>query len=172
MNAFWALIPIILIRFGLLGMLDKKALKRAAFVPLLVVKEKIAYWFYQITNVLVFLYLFFIRIRIDYSLFYIGLIVYGFGIIVCIISTFNFAKPKKNGINIKGLYQVSRNPMYVGYFIYFLGCVLLTRSLTLLAILIVFQISEHWIILSEERWCTKEFGEEYIAYMNRVRRYF
>ena len=171
MSAFWLLIPFILIRFVLLGVLDKKALKRAAFFPLLVGKEKIAYLFYQITNVLIFLYLFFLKIRIGYPLFYIGLTVYGLGIIVCIVSMFNFAKPKKNGITLKGLYLVSRNPMYVGYFIYFLGCVLLTHSLILLALLVVFQISAHWIILSEERWCTKEFGEEYISYMNRVRRY-
>ncbi len=36
---------------------------------------------------------------------------------------------------------------------------------------IVFQISAYWIILSEERWCVKKFGEEYINYMNKVRRY-
>ena len=95
MNSFWTLIPIILIRFGLLGILDKKALKRAAFFPSLVGKEKTAYWFYQIANVLIFLYLFFLEIRMDYPLFYIGLAVYGFGIIVCIVSTFNFAKRSK-----------------------------------------------------------------------------
>jgi protein-S-isoprenylcysteine O-methyltransferase Ste14 len=36
---------------------------------------------------------------------------------------------------------------------------------------LVFQISSHWIILSEERWCVKQFGDEYIDYMKRVRRY-
>lgn len=68
-------------------------------------------------------------------------------------------------------YRISRNPMYVACFIYFLGCVLLTQSLILLAILIVFQISAHWIIRSEERWCIKKFGEEYKSYMSEVRRY-
>jgi protein-S-isoprenylcysteine O-methyltransferase Ste14 len=36
---------------------------------------------------------------------------------------------------------------------------------------LVFQISAHWIILSEERWCVNKFGQEYINYMNKVRRY-
>ncbi len=75
------------------------------------------------------------------------------------------------GINLNGLYRVSRNPMYIAYFIYFLGCALLTHSLILLALLICFQVSAHWIILSEEKWCIKKFGEEYIKYMNKVRRY-
>ncbi len=171
MNAAWALVPFILIRFGLLGLLDKNALKRAAFFPLLLGKEKIAYLLYQAANVLLFLYLFFLKISMENPWFYSGFIVYGLGIIVCIASMFNFAKPKENGIMLKGLYRVSRNPMYVGYFIYFLGCVLLTRSLILFAFLMVFQISAHWIILSEERWCINEFGEEYKNYMSKVRRY-
>ncbi|MEY8001418.1 isoprenylcysteine carboxylmethyltransferase family protein [Clostridium sp. Mt-5] len=172
MNAFLTVIPIILIRFGLLSILDKEALKRAAYFPPLIGSEKIAFWFYQISNILILLYLFFLKIKNDSFWSCAGLIIYSLGVILCIVSVSNFAKPKKDGINLKGLYKISRNPMYVAYFIYFLGCVLLTHSWILLGLLIIFQISTHWIILSEERWCIKKFGEEYINYMNRVRRYF
>lgn len=171
MNAFIIVIPLILIRFGLLSLLDKEALKRAAFFAPLIGKEKVAYWFYQISNILIIVYLCFLKITTDPNWLYLGLVIYGVGILLCIITVFNFAKPEKNGINLKGLYRVSRNPMYVAYFVYFLGCVLLTHSLILLAILLVFQISTHWIILSEERWCMKKFGESYIDYMSNVRRY-
>ena len=171
MNAFLTVIPIILIRYGLLNMINKEALKRASFFAPLIGKEKVAFWVYQITTALILLYLFLLKIRIDSAWFYIGLIIYSLGIILYVVSIINYAKPKKNGINLNGLYHVSRNPMYVAYFIYFLGCVLLTRSWVLLLLLIIFQISVHWIILSEERWCIKEFGEEYIKYMNKVRRY-
>jgi protein-S-isoprenylcysteine O-methyltransferase Ste14 len=171
MNAFLIVIPLILIRFGLLSILDKESLKRAAYFAPLLGKEKVAYLFYQISNSLIIVYLCFLKIRTDDYWFYIGILIYGLGVLLCIISVFDFAKPKENGINLKGLYRVSRNPMYVAYFIYFLGCVLLTRSLVLLVILIVFQISAHWIIWSEERWCIEKFGDEYINYMNKVRRY-
>jgi protein-S-isoprenylcysteine O-methyltransferase Ste14 len=134
-------------------------------------KEKPAYLIYQIATVFIFFYPFFLRVGTDSLLFYIGLAVYSLGILVFTASVFNFAKPDKNGINQKGLYRISRNPMYIGYFIYFLGCVLLTSSIVLLAALIVFQISAHWIILSEERWCINEFGESYVNYMKKVRRY-
>ncbi|WP_460648037.1 methyltransferase family protein [Lacrimispora xylanolytica] len=70
-----------------------------------------------------------------------------------------------------GFYQISRNPMYVGYFIFFLGCCVLTRSWLLVASLMVFQVSGHWIIRSEERWCIEKFGQEYTSYMDKVRRY-
>jgi protein-S-isoprenylcysteine O-methyltransferase Ste14 len=171
MNAFWLLVPILMIRYVLMGMLNKAALKRAAFYPPPIEKEKPAFILYQIANVFLFLYLIFLTIQAEGALFAIGLTVYGLGIIVCTASVFSFAKPEKNGINQNGLYRISRNPMYIGYFIYFLGCVLLTRSLVLFASLAVFQISAHWIILSEERWCAKEFGESYLSYMKKVRRY-
>lgn len=171
MNGFLLLIPFLLIRFGLLSMLNKEGLKRAALFAPLIGREKIAYWFYQISNILIFIYLFFLKVTTDRYWVYAGLVTYGLGILLCIASVSNFAKPAENGINLKGLYRISRNPMYMAYFIYFLGCVLLTRSLLLLAILMVFQISSHWIILSEERWCIKKFGERYKNYMNKVRRY-
>jgi protein-S-isoprenylcysteine O-methyltransferase Ste14 len=171
MNAILTVIPLILIRFGLLSLLDKEALKRAAFFAPLIGKEKVAYWFYQISNILMFIYLCFLKITTDPYWFYIGLALFGLGCLLCVVSVSNFANPAKSGINLRGLYRVSRNPMYVAYFIYFLGCVLLTHSFVLLVILFIFQISAHWIIRSEERWCVKKFGDEYINYMNKVKRY-
>jgi protein-S-isoprenylcysteine O-methyltransferase Ste14 len=171
MNAFWLLIPLLLIRYGVLGLLNKMALKRAAFFPPMAGNEKSAYMIYQISTLFILIYPFFLKVRTGGTLFFIGIAVYGLGIIVYTASTISFASPEKNGINQNGLYRISRNPMYIGYFIYFLGCVLLTGSVELFVILVIFQISAHWIILSEERWCINEFGESYISYMKHVRRY-
>jgi protein-S-isoprenylcysteine O-methyltransferase Ste14 len=171
MNAFLTVIPLILIRFVLLSLLDKEALKRAAHFAPMIGKERVAFWVYEISNILIFVYLCFLKITTDSYWFYIGLVIYGLGVLLCLVTVLNFAEPAENGINQKGLYQISRNPMYVVYFIYFLGCCLITQSLLLLVIVFVFQISAHWIILSEERWCIEKFGQEYINYMNKVRRY-
>ncbi len=171
MNAFMAILPLLIIRFGILSILDKDSLKRAAHFAPLIGKERSAYWIYQISNLLIFAYLCFLKIKTASHLLYPGLVIYGLGVLLCLVSVINFAEPEGNGINLKGIYRISRNPMYVAYFIYFLGCTMLTQSLPLLGILVIFQISAHWIILSEERWCVQKFGEEYINYMNKVRRY-
>ena len=151
MNALLTAVPLLLIRFGLLSIISKGALKRAAYFAPLIGKEKVAYWFYQISNIAIFVYLGFIKITTVPFWLYTGLVIYGLGILLCIQSVVDYAKPK--------------------YFIYFLGCALLTQSLILLVLLLAFQIATHWIILSEERWCVKNFGEEYIQYMYKVRRY-
>jgi len=82
----------------------------------------------------------------------------------------DFASPSEDGINQNGLYRFSRNPMYLSYFLYFIGCVILTRSVILCGIVVLFQIASHWIILSEERWCMNTFGDAYRQYMKTVRR--
>jgi protein-S-isoprenylcysteine O-methyltransferase Ste14 len=171
MNAFLTIIPLIIIRYGLLGVISKESLNRASFFAPLIGREKIALWGYQITNILMLLYLLLLKIRTDSNWFYMGLFIYSLGIVLYAVSIISYSRPRMNGINSNGLYRISRNPMYVSYFIYFLGCVLLTHSWVLLVILIAFQISVHWIILSEERWCIKQFGEQYLKYMNKVRRY-
>ncbi|MEA4846147.1 MAG: isoprenylcysteine carboxylmethyltransferase family protein [Clostridiaceae bacterium] len=171
MSAVITVIPIFIIRYTLLSMLNKEALRRAAFFAPLAGRERIAYWVYQITTLFIIIDLILLKIRTDSAWFHIGLIIYGLGLVLYAISVVNYAKPEANGINLKGLYRMSRNPMYIAYFICLSGCALMSYSWTLLALLIIFQISSHWIILSEERWCIEKFGEEYRRYMNKVRRY-
>ena len=62
--------------------------------------------------------------------------------------------------------------MYAAYFVCFMGCVLLTRSPVLFEAAAAFQISGHWLILGEEAWCIQQFGQVYVQYMRKVRRYF
>lgn len=172
MFGFLLIIPFFLIRFILLSCLNKDAVARAAYFAPLQKNEHIVYYTYQLSQTLILIYLFFISIKIDISwMFYLGMGVYLMGIGFLTISIIHFATSPNDGLNIRGIYKFSRNPMYVSYFVYFIGCVLLTQSFSLFVIVIIFQISAHWIILSEERWCIQKFHERYIQYMKEVRRY-
>jgi len=166
------LIPFLLIRFGLLPVLDKQAVRRAAHFPPMIGAEKAAYWLYQLFTAAIFVCPFFLRVAADPAwLLCAGVSVYALGITACIVSVMNFARPSESGVNRSGLYRLSRNPMYLAYLIFFLGCVLLTASPVLLGLVAAFQIAAHWIIRAEERWCVEQFGEEYLQYMKKVRRY-
>jgi len=167
------LIPFFLIRFGLLFFLNKGAIKRAGHFAPLENNEKAAYWVYQSSNAAIVISLFFLELQVAPPvLFYAGAITYALGTMLLIAAVVSFAAPSENGMNKSGLYRLSRNPMYAAYFLYFMGCVLLTQSLLLLGFVLAFQISAHWIILAEERWCVRKFGSEYLEYIGRVRRYF
>lgn len=170
--AFFLLLPFFLVRFGLLSLLNKEAVQRAAHFAPLLEREKGAYWLYQLSNAVLLIAPFFLRVKsIPRWLFFTGAGVYLAGLILLAASVASFAAPTESGVSLVGLYRFSRNPMYVAYFVFFLGCVLLTRSPVLLAALLVFQAAAHWIILSEERWCLQKFGGEFRRYMDRVGRY-
>ena len=172
MNGFFLIIPFILIRFGLLARFSSEAVKRAAHFAPLSGNEVFAYWVYQISNAAIFVYLCFLRVKPEVSWqFFSGAAVYLLGLALCAATIKDFASPSEGGINQNGLYRFSRNPMYLSYFLYFIGCVILTRSVILCVIVVLFQIVSHWIILSEERWCMDTFGDAYRQYMKTVRRY-
>ena len=172
MNGFFLLVPFLLIRYVLLNILDKRAVSRAAYFAPVQGKEKIAYYFYQIATVGIFVCPFFLKVRADFSWqFFIGTACYLLGLGLCVVSMIDFASPDDTGLNTAGIYRISRNPMYVAYFICFAGIAFLTKSRIMFAVLAIFQISAHWIILAEERWCLEKFGETYREYMKRVRRY-
>ena len=172
LNGFLLLIPFLLIRFLLLSILNKEAVGRAAYFAPMQGRERTAYWIYQISNVGIFAGLFFLNVPIDFSMpFYLGIFLYSLGLFLCAAAMVSFSSPDRSGFSKNGIYRFSRNPMYLAYFICFLGMCFLTRSLILLGIVLIFQFSGHWIILAEERWCIEKFGEEYIEYMKQVRRY-
>lgn len=172
MNGVFLLIPFFVIRFIVLAVLDRKAVPRAAHFAPMEGQEKIAYYIYQISNVVMFVYILFLSIKVDHTWkFYLGLICYIAGLVLCTITMVNFSTTNDIGMNTKGLYSISRNPMYIAYFICFIGMAYLTDSLVLLTLVLVFQISAHWIILAEERWCKEQFGKAYIEYMIHVNRY-
>lgn len=145
---------------------------RAAHFPPLEGSEKVHYVVYQVTNALIILYPLLLGIETQpTTLFVAGFVVYGAGVVLLVASTVQFARPAASGLVETGIYRISRNPMYVAYFLYFLGCALLTQSATLLVCVLAFQMSAHAIIKAEERECEEAFGEAYHAYCRRVRRY-
>ena len=77
----------------------------------------------------------------------------------------------KGSLKTTGLYRYSRNPQYVCDVVLLVGWALLFASLValpvILATIIVFLIAP----LSEEIWMEEQYGEAYLEYKNRVRRY-
>jgi protein-S-isoprenylcysteine O-methyltransferase Ste14 len=71
-----------------------------------------------------------------------------------------------------GAYRLSRNPMYTGLAIAYLGLALLFGSWWPLAVwpLVIVAI-RHLVIRPEEQYLTRRFGQLYTDYQSRVRRW-
>jgi protein-S-isoprenylcysteine O-methyltransferase Ste14 len=71
-----------------------------------------------------------------------------------------------------GPFRFSRNPIYVAMTGLYLGVALLANSLWLLVLLAPLLVVMQWgVILREERYLARRFGEGYLAYKAAVRRW-
>jgi len=71
-----------------------------------------------------------------------------------------------------GIYRLSRNPMYIGFTLWYLGSTCWLNSLWPLLLLPVVLLFVHYgVVLREERYLERKFGEEYREYEGRVRRW-
>ncbi len=71
-----------------------------------------------------------------------------------------------------GPYRFTRNPMYLALALLYLGLSLLVNSAWPLALFpVALMLVERWVIVREEAYLERVFGEAYRAYKARVRRW-
>ncbi|MCM1542387.1 MAG: isoprenylcysteine carboxylmethyltransferase family protein [Blautia sp.] len=71
----------------------------------------------------------------------------------------------------EGIYRFSRNPAFLGFDCVYAGVLLMYFNIPLLVFSVFAMIMLHLQILQEERYLQAVFGDDYIAYKNKVCRY-
>ncbi len=73
----------------------------------------------------------------------------------------------------RGIYALTRNPMYLGMTLIYLGLAIALVSVSALVLLPLLLVAvQTQVIAREERYLEAKFGDEYRAYKARVRRWF
>ena len=71
-----------------------------------------------------------------------------------------------------GPFRISRNPLYLALNLLFVGLTLAINSYWgLVALLLLLPLLHYGVVLREERYLERKFGESYRRYKARVRRY-
>ena len=88
-------------------------------------------------------------------------------------TTVNPLKPaQSSAVVTAGVYKITRNPMYVGLVLVLLGwAIYLGAPLTLLGPIGFAMYVQRFQIIPEERVLLAKFGDQYSAYMAKVRRW-
>lgn len=72
----------------------------------------------------------------------------------------------------RGIYRFSRDPIYMGWFVFLLGGGLRNGSLFQVLVAALMIVLLHWAVgLKEEKYLENAFGEEYLRYKRNVRRW-
>ena len=79
---------------------------------------------------------------------------------------------KSNVFVANGIYRFSRNPMYLSLAGLLVAWVLYLQSaVSFLGVFLFIYLITQWQIKPEEYWLEKRFGESYLAYKKKVRRW-
>jgi protein-S-isoprenylcysteine O-methyltransferase Ste14 len=71
----------------------------------------------------------------------------------------------------KGVYGISRNPMYLFYDLYFVGTFLINGALIFLVLAVLLIVNLHYLIIQEEKFLGLTYGEYFRTYSYQTRRY-
>lgn len=116
------------------------------------------------------------------TLFKVGaFVLLGLGFLIVILAVMNFRKEettvnptspeKSEKLVIQGVYKYSRNPMYLGFFLWLLALGLYLGSLAILLTPFFVLYMNKFQIKPEERFLEDKFGETYLDYKMTVRRW-
>ena len=83
----------------------------------------------------------------------------------------NFADAPSDKPATKGVYAVSRNPMYFSMFLIFVGISLACVSWFFLLLTMIWMILADIGVVAEERLCLEMYGDSYREYMKRTPRW-
>lgn len=113
----------------------------------------------------------FLRIMFGTVQFYVGVILLIVGAVFSLISFSNYFSTPLDQTIEKGMYRISRNPIYVFMMVMLAGEAFVLHSWIIGISIVICAIMQHFIILEEEAYCEQTYGESYIKFKARVPRY-
>ena len=118
-----------------------------------------------------FIYSVFLPLKLETLWFYVGLSICLLGMIFLTIAEVNYVSTSEDKLLTKGVYSISRNPMWFGFFLVLFGIGIACISWVYLLCAMVFIVLQHPLIDAEERWCLEKYGYVYRECMNRTPRW-
>ncbi len=167
----WLGMLILLIASNIPIMIRSGAGKRAFDVSFFTQKENRVKNLFSAIYFIALIYSIFVPLKPGTIWFYVGLVVFTISLIFYIVAATNFATTPPDKPVVKGMYKISRHPIYLFHDIAFLGVCIASASRLLLLLLILYNRLHHITIKGEERFCLEKYGNAYRDYMNRTPRY-
>lgn len=155
----------------LLVAVNPKAIKRLNDMSWYSKRDKIASFSTMVMMIVLMVVAIWIPLKPGTIWFYTGTSVFAIGIIINLIALYNYGSTPNEKAILTGMYKLSRNPLYLCWTIILIGICIASASWLFLILSVIYHIPNHYLILGEEQYCLKTYGEEYRDYMNKVPRY-
>jgi len=150
----------------------KKRTKRATgFVPLDRTRKILAYSTHVLIVPFTVLYSIFLPLEMGTVWFYIGLFIFALALVMTVMTSINFATTLLDEPVTKGVYRISRHPIYLSGFLLYIGIGIATASWVILLCAILWIVLFHIVLPFEEQFLLEKYGDSYREYMNKTPRW-
>ena len=168
-NAWILILPIIIISFFGSKVLGKRESEEDSSVTK---KAETASSLYFLILLLSYAYSIFLPLKIYTVWFVVGLLIYLPFLFFLITGLLSFATTPADEPVTKGVYSISRNPMYVGHFMVSISIGIACLSWVFLFLGILdFLLLRYYVVAFEEPFLAEKYGETYRKYINRTPRW-
>jgi len=116
-------------------------------------------------------YSIFLPLKLGTEWFYVGLLISILGTVMEFMAGVSFATAPLDKPITTGVYSISRNPIYFGVFLMYIGISIACASWVFLLCAVVWLVSWHFGVPEEERILLEKYGSAYREYMNRTPRW-
>ena len=117
------------------------------------------------------IYSIFLPLRLGTVWLYVGLPIFALALVVMLITTHNFATTPVGEPVTKGIYRISRHPIYLSGFLLYIGIGVACASWVIMLCGVLWIVLWSIVVPAEERFCCEKYGDAYREYMNRTPRW-
>jgi len=168
----WVFMCVFLLQMLAIFLIDKRAWERS-HLPKEVKRNKLEINAGIIGNIawlLAMIYSIFLPLRLGTIWFYVGFSFFMVGSIFLIIATYNFITTPADILITKGVYKISRHPMYFATFFICLGSGMASKSWLFMFFSLIMAFCFYQEALLEEKYCLNRYGSDYQEYKKRTPR--
>jgi protein-S-isoprenylcysteine O-methyltransferase Ste14 len=154
---------------------EKERVNRGSDTTMLSKLTKTEKWLALSTHIVImplaFIYSIFLPLKLGTAWLYVGLLIFALALVMSLITTYNFAATPLGEPVTRGIYRISRHPIYLSGFLLYAGTGIACASWVLLLGAVLWIAFWQIAVPAEERFLLEKYGDAYREYMDRTPRW-
>ena len=149
----------------------KKSKRMSQFPPFKKTEKILALSTHVIIMPVVFIYSIFLPLKLGTPWLYAGLLIFAVALVISITTLFNIASAPADKPITKGVYKISRHPMYFSGFLMIISVGVSCASWVVLLLAVIWIVFWRIAVPAEENFLIEKYGGSYRDYLNRTPRW-
>jgi len=140
-------------------------------IPLTKTKKRLALSTHAVIMPVAAIYSIFLPLETGTAWLYAGLFIFALALVMTVMISTNFAATPPGEPVTRGVYRISRHPIYLSGFLLYVSMGIACASWVLLLLAVAWIVLWNIVVPAEERFLLEKYGDAYRKYMDRTPRW-